>query len=611
MNVHTPYCWFFSLCLIVAVSGCEPVADPEPASCDYSTPQLAYTPAGACEPKLVWLRALSRPQEGKFPELPAKCDQAGELGRIVEVPAPPRSGGFTLHVYNGSEAYAYVQVFGAESCVGDFVPLTDCVADNRVGFKVPVVIDADYERYFVRIDLATSGPDEDYKAYFGSEDNFVALAAYDGRQPSFAGRMEYNKRENQVPGQAVVPPPTLPVSCTGLTFHRLIFSSCGSGQDLAAWADEMGLPVSEAYGGKEGSVVAADAPEGMSLQTIGGAAKQKRPSQDTTGTSVEPDYIISLFNPDDPNNYFSGDLERITLKNEKIQNCVAFKPTAVSTSDEEQVIVSIIDSGVDFSPANLDYWNATKYRQAVKTNFMQAGQLGFDFINNDVEPEDVSPHGTFVAGAVVGGYRGSAPLTTINFKIFGADKAATYFGALVAINEAIALNSDVVNMSWGFYSKERPAALECLVKQAADRGVVLVTSAGNEGNNIHNVRQWPASFAADYPETVVSVASYAFENETIDPTKVILTDFSNRGIPDVAVAAFMTTETPNYGGIGTGYFLGTSISTPIVTRTLANLESARPADVNHLQGLYDQGPQLSGLVFKEAYLPVCLEGYTP
>ncbi len=524
---------------------------------------------------------------------------------------PPTSGSFQLHVYNGTEGYVYLQVFGAIGCEGPFVPVTDCIADDAVGFKVTVSPTEAYERYFIRIDLAASGPDEDYVPYDADQDNFVAVAAYEGKEPAFSNQMEYNSRENQQDGQDVVPPARLPVSCTGLTFHRLIFSSCDSKQDLEAWADEMGLPVSESYEGKGGAVVAADVPDGMSLQTIGGAARQQRPKQDTTGTSVEPDYIISLFNPDDPTNYFSGGLEQTSLKIEEIKNCLAFKPEAKSSKDKEQIIVTIIDSGVDYAPVNFDYWKQTLYQQPVSTAFIQSGQLGFDFIENDMEPDDQTPHGTFVSGAVVGGYRGRMPLTTVHFKIFGAQKAATYYGALVAIREAITIESDIINMSWGFYADETPAALQCLVEQARKQGIVMVTSAGNENEDISSNRQWPASFAATFPETVVSVASYEFENDDLDPSNVRRISFSNKGVPDVAVAAFMTTETPNYGTSGTGYFLGTSISTPIVTRTMANIVAEGGNGVSDLKQVYDSGPQLSGEVTDQNFLPVCLDVNMP
>ena len=585
-----------------------------PASCDYDSPTLTYSSAEACEPELVRLEGLANPQKGNLPELPLSCTQAGETGRIVEISAAPRSGQLILHVYNGSQAYAYVQVFGAVGCGEEIVPVTKCISDNRVAFKVRVDARTAFDRYFVRVDLAASAPGEAYRPYNASQSNFVALAAYDGKEPSFASRMSYNEKEVRIDGQDVVPPPQLPVSCTGLTFHRLILSSCGAEKDLAAWAEEAGLPVSESYTGEGGSVVAADAPEGMSLQSVGGATREKRPSQDTTGTAVEPDYIISLFNPDSPEDYFAGNLRRADVlpKDEKVLNCLAFDPVGSSTSDEDQIIVSIIDSGVDYAPVNLPYWHATRYRQAKSTQLMRPGQLGFDFINNDPEPEDESIHGTFVAGAVLGGYQAKKPLTTVHFKIFGAEKAATYFGALVAMQEAMTIGSDVINMSWGFYSDERPRALECLVNQAAKRKIVLVTSAGNENRYINKINQWPASFAATHPETVVSVASYEFEGNVLAEDKVTLTSFSNQGAPDVAVAAFMTTETPNYGATGTGYFLGTSISAPIVTRTVANLTAQGRPGVGNLQHLYGRAPNLvPGEITDDRYLPVCVGDNLP
>ena len=605
MTTHHLYCLFI-LCLGLFVIGCEPVEDPQPASCDYDSPELTFSDPEQCQPELTWLRDLREPQEGNLPALPEGCSPVGEFDRIVEVPAPPRSGRFTLHVYNGSEAFAYVQVFGAESCEGAFVPVTECIADYSVAFKVPVAPQESYERYFVRIGLAASGPDQEYEAYDALEKNFIALAVYEGQEPGSPATVEYNREKNPSGNGEIIPPATLAVSCSGLTLQRLVLSSCGSKQDLEAWAEEMGLPVSEAYTGKSGSVVAVDVPEGMNLQTTGGATLEKRPRQDTTGTSVDPDYLINLFNPKDPDD-FGGAVRKGEPINE-IANCVAFEPQGESDEDPDQIIVTIIDSGVDYYAGNLPYWEQTNYRQALKTGFMEAGYLGYDFIDNDREPDDVVPHGTFVAGAMIGGYLGHKPLTTVHFKIFGGQNVATYFGALVALREALAIGSDVVNMSWGFYAQTTPAALECIVQEAANQGTILVTSAGNDTTDIKVQHQWPASFAATYPETVVSVASYDFENGVVDEAAVWLTPFSNYGRPDAAVAAFMTTETPNYASPGTSYNLGTSISAPIVTRAVANMIARGGAGVRDLQSLYGQAPQLqNGETLDGNYLPVCLE----
>ena len=70
----------------------------------------------------------------------------------------------------------------------------------------------------------------------------------------------------------------------------------------------------------------------------------------------------------------------------------------------------------------------------------------------------------------------------------------------------------------------------------------------------------------------------------------------------------MTTETPNYNTAGFSYPLGTSISAPIVTRTMANLIARGGGGMGELQSLYDQAPQLQlGQTPNGDYLPVCLE----
>ena len=146
------------------------------------------------------------------------------------------------------------------------------------------------------------------------------------------------------------------------------------------------------------------------------------------------------------------------------------------------VKIAVIDSGV----------NST-HEDFAGANFTP----GFNVINNSQDVTDEMGHGTFVCGifaAARNNEKGIAGFCTdatiIPIKCFGASKetSASYLveSIYVAVDD---YHCDVINLSSGM--PENVRSLEEAVNYAASKGVIVIASAGNDGNSNLN---YPAAY---------------------------------------------------------------------------------------------------------------------
>jgi subtilisin family serine protease len=182
----------------------------------------------------------------------------------------------------------------------------------------------------------------------------------------------------------------------------------------------------------------------------------------------------------------------------------------------EGVRVGVIDTGIDYTHANFGGPGTVAAYTSNNRNVIEAGTFpttkvvgGFDFAGPtynanvagstptpDADPIDVNGHGSHVAGSVAGlGVPGSigqgvAPGASLYaLKVFGDGGGSTNLTSL-AIEWAMDPNGDgdmsdhldVINMSLGspFGEPNDPSAISS--NNAADLGIIVVTSAGNEGD---------------------------------------------------------------------------------------------------------------------------------
>jgi subtilisin family serine protease len=284
---------------------------------------------------------------------------------------------------------------------------------------------------------------------------------------------------------------------------------------------------------------------GQELETI--ARLQREPSV----LYAEPNYIAFAFDtiPNDPLYGNQWGLPKI--------NAPAAWDITTGSSD---LIIAVLDTGID-----LDHPDLTC-----------SGKLmtGKNFVNPGSPPDDDHGHGTHVAGIAlactnnatgVGGVAWEARLMPV--KVLGSTGSGSYDRLASGITYAADQDADVINLSLGGIGTS--SALEDAVEYADDRGVLVVTAAGNCGSGCWIGGQFynnPTFYPAAYATTMAVAATNPDDNWV---------SFSGHR-PYVDVAAPGDGIYSTYRGGGYVYQDGTSMSTPFVSGLAALIWSLNP-----------------------------------
>ncbi len=225
------------------------------------------------------------------------------------------------------------------------------------------------------------------------------------------------------------------------------------------------------------------------------------------------------------------------------------------TRGSANVTIAILDSGIDASHPEFN------------------GRIlpGYDFVHGDASPNDDFGHGTMSSGvAAAAGDNGIGVAGAcwrceiLPVKVLDSTGSGYASTAIQGITWAADQGARVISMSFGGFSWSQ--AFQDAITYARNRGVVVVASAGNEGNTRVF---YPGGFAG-----VISVASIT--------TSGGFYSWSNRG-SWVDVAAPGCIWTTQRGG-SYGNFCGTSASTPLVSGIIGLMRSVRPtASVSQIE----------------------------
>ena len=216
------------------------------------------------------------------------------------------------------------------------------------------------------------------------------------------------------------------------------------------------------------------------------------------------------------------------------------------TKGTARTTIAILDSGLE--------WH---------TEFARRIVAGYDFVENDRITNDPRGHGTMSAGAAAARGNNGVGLagTCWECRIMPVrvlDQNGTGFAATVTrgIIWAADNGADVISMSFGGFAPS--TAMASAVAYARSRGVVVLGSAGNDGESL-----------PFYPGSLPGVIGVAASDPNDRPYR-----WSNRGssFELTAPGCFWTTTTRR----GYGNFCGTSASTPLVAGIVGLMRSARP-----------------------------------
>ncbi len=232
----------------------------------------------------------------------------------------------------------------------------------------------------------------------------------------------------------------------------------------------------------------------------------------------------------------------------------------VETTGSAEVIIAVIDTGIDFDHPDL---------------IDKIAQNGYDFVNDDTDPTDDNGHGTFVAGVAAAktnngeGIAGVAwDCKILPIKAIGEDGTGEYFDLVDAIDYALQNGADVINMSLGFALNEGEIApeLESALQIAHSEGIVTVASAGNEGN--------PVLYPAAYDDYCLAVAATDYND-----TRPSWSNFGPEvdvAAPGVRIASCVPLWYWGEGSLPYGFLGGTSTSVPHVVGVVALIKSLKP-----------------------------------
>ena len=276
--------------------------------------------------------------------------------------------------------------------------------------------------------------------------------------------------------------------------------------------------------------------------------------------------------------------------------------------------VAVLDSGITSWHDDLTYAGTST---AVRVEGNQRVAAFVDFVNGAPAAYDDNGHGTHVSGIIAGnGYdsrgnhAGIAPAShLVSLKVLDRDGRGVISNVIAAFEYAIANrarhNIRVVNLSVGaaVTSSYRTDPLALAAKRAVDAGIVVVTAAGNIGQNKLGQPQWGGILAPGNAPWVLTVGASSHMG-TLNRTDDQVAGFSSSGPtafdyeakPDLVASGvgivslsapgslFASTKSDYLlrGAVDTAYkpylsLSGTSMAAPVVSGTVALMLQANPA----------------------------------
>lgn len=282
--------------------------------------------------------------------------------------------------------------------------------------------------------------------------------------------------------------------------------------------------------------------------------------------------------------------------------------------DGAGVGVAVIDSGITSWHDDLTY---DGLNSMVHTNGGQRVAAFVDFVNGSPAPYDDNGHGTHVSGIIAGnGYDsrgdhvGMAPAAhLVSLKVLDREGRGVISDVIAAFEYAVAnrtrQNIRVVNLSVGapVTSSYRVDPLTLAAKRVVDAGIVVVTAAGNLGQNKAGEAQWGGIVAPGNAPWVITVGASTHQG-TLNRSDDAVAPFSSSGPtaidylakPDIVASGVGTVslsdpsslfyETKSAylvaGKVTTAYtpylsLSGTSMAAPVVSGAVALMLQANPS----------------------------------
>jgi subtilisin family serine protease len=163
------------------------------------------------------------------------------------------------------------------------------------------------------------------------------------------------------------------------------------------------------------------------------------------------------------------------------------------TKGSEEVVVAVLDSGVDYRHPDLvqNIWvrpfDVDEYFDEQIGNVND--EYGYDAITNSGDPMDENGHGTHCAGIIGADGNNGVGIAGINWRVqimplkfmskggFGTTKDAIEAINYVINRKRAGVNVRVISASWG--STQKSKALEDVIRKAGEEGILFIAASGN------------------------------------------------------------------------------------------------------------------------------------
>jgi serine protease AprX len=247
----------------------------------------------------------------------------------------------------------------------------------------------------------------------------------------------------------------------------------------------------------------------------------------------------------------------------------------------EGMTIAIMDAG--FPGVNL----TTPFQHIFSDNRIDT-LTSYDFVYNSKDVFQYDEHGTEVFSVIAayqsGTFTGGA--YKANYQLYVTEDVESEYRVeeynwLFAAERADSAGTDVISSSLGYYSFDdasmnypksaldgQTAVVSRAAQWAADRGIVVVLSAGNEGANSWQMITAPADAKDVFAVANVNSSGIRSSSSSIGPSA------DNRIKPDVAALGSGTSVIKKNGALGSAS--GTSLAAPLITSLVAGVWQRYP-----------------------------------